>query len=154
VSNRNIDGQAMAKRTGFENDLEALTDDVEANVAGMLQVLSGGQRRTTTVRKRKGETSMDNEGDQQLAAEPSEVRVAEASHRRKIAKSSSITAKTEPINADIPLVNITTRLPVDLNELLTEAALRQRLKRITPATRQGILQVALHDWLHKNGYSG
>jgi len=53
---------------------------------------------------------------------------------------------------DEPLENVTTRLRRTTNELLTEAALRQRLKKESPSTRQDIVEAALGDWFRKHGY--
>lgn len=50
------------------------------------------------------------------------------------------------------LLNVTTRLTSDTNERLTEAALRQRLKKVTPATRQEIIEQAVQEWLTRHGY--
>jgi hypothetical protein len=60
---------------------------------------------------------------------------------------------TPIVENDEPLENITTRLRRTANELLTEAALRQRLKKESPSTRQDIVQEALEDWFRKRGYA-
>ncbi len=52
----------------------------------------------------------------------------------------------------IPLDNVTTRLRRDTNELLTEAALHQKLKKVHPNTRQDIIEEALQDWLRRHSY--
>lgn len=56
------------------------------------------------------------------------------------------------LDEHVALENVTTRLRRETNELLTEAALRQRLKKETPATRQDIVEEALQDWFRKHSY--
>jgi len=51
-----------------------------------------------------------------------------------------------------PTLNVTTRLTAETNDRLTEAALRQRLKKVAPATRQEIMEQAVQEWLVRHGY--
>lgn len=48
--------------------------------------------------------------------------------------------------------NVTTRLSRETNERLTEAALRQKLKKLEPDTRQGIIEAAVREWLKREHY--
>jgi hypothetical protein len=73
--------------------------------------------------------------------------------RRAVSKQRARTAHTLAEYADAVLENVTTRLPRDTNERLTDAALRQRLKKVEPATRQDIINEALKEWLERKGYS-
>ncbi len=50
------------------------------------------------------------------------------------------------------LENVTTRLTAEINDLLTESALRQKLAKRIPSTRQDIIEEALHEWFIQNGY--
>jgi hypothetical protein len=56
------------------------------------------------------------------------------------------------VESEAPLENVTTRLRQKTNELLTESALRQRLKKESPSTRQDIIEAALADWFRTHGY--
>jgi len=46
--------------------------------------------------------------------------------------------------------NVTTRLTLETNERLTEAALRQKLSKRKPDSRQDIIEAAVIDWLKRN----
>jgi hypothetical protein len=48
--------------------------------------------------------------------------------------------------------NITTRVCQQTNELLSEAALRQKLKKLKPDSRQDIIETALFEWFQRNLY--
>lgn len=50
-----------------------------------------------------------------------------------------------------PRINVTTRLTQGLNQRLTEAALRQKLNKQKPDTRQDIIEIAIVDWLSRRG---
>jgi hypothetical protein len=62
-------------------------------------------------------------------------------------------ASTSALAEQIVLENVTTRLRRDTNELLTEAALRQKLKKEDPSTRQDIIEEALQDWFQRQAYA-
>jgi len=49
-------------------------------------------------------------------------------------------------------VPLTTRLQPATADALRRANLEQRLKRLRPATQQEIVEMAVHDWLQRNGY--
>lgn len=50
------------------------------------------------------------------------------------------------------LAPITTRLQPNTADALRRATLEQRLKRLRPATQQEIVELAVRDWLERNGY--
>lgn len=144
----------MTRRTGFGNDLEALTADVEADVAGMLHVLSDGRRGTKSSFKKQQGPNMENNAHSQANGFPSEVGSKKLNNSRRVSEPGSSRIEKSSTQSPVPLVNVTTRLTHAINELLTEASLRQRLKRAQPATRQEIIEQALHSWLSDNGYLG
>ena len=135
------------KRTDFAEDLGSLADDVKADVGDMLQVLR--ERRNPTCRRNTS-----------LEAEPSETNVAkhapetESSRSTEVTRCASAGGSRIKVLADavVPLENVTTRLRVDTNELLSEAALRQKLAKRTPDTRQDIIEAALQLWFRTEGY--
>lgn len=145
-------GQQMNKRPEFGDDLKVLTTDVETNVAGMLQLLNNGQRDSTQSTKPQGATKLVNEA-QLLANEVSnDAGPKQRSNAKRRLASHARQALKAPEEAPIPLVNVTTRLTHAVNQLLTEASLRQRLKRTQPASRQDIIEEAIRVWLIDQGY--
>lgn len=140
----------MTRRAGFGNDLKVLADDVEVNVAGMLQMLNDGRPRTKQSIKKEKVPNMENNAHSGANEFPNEVASKEPNYSRR---SSDIRA-IEKTSTQSPalLVNVTTRLTHAINQLLTDDSLRQRLKRTQPATRQEIIEEALRGWLINNGY--
>src|SRR5436305_1522416 len=140
----------MDNRSDFEGDLEAVKDDIETNVAEILQVLGSRQESANPANYRRAERA-ENSRESTLVVGDG----FSASHTDKMkTPKRRADSQPEPIAVLSPMVNITTRLSITTNNLLTEAALRQRLKKVSPCTRQAILEAALKAWLHKNGYSG
>ena len=58
----------------------------------------------------------------------------------------------EAVDDKVILENVTTRLTRETNQLLTEAALRQKMVKQKPDTRQDIVNEALEEWLERRGY--
>jgi hypothetical protein len=144
----------MSKQPDFGNDLAALNDNVTAAVDDVLQVL---QQKRTANRSIAGNTNQDAAAKHEtngasLVVEAVTAQPAAASSPRR-QRSISRSRLTPTVEHDEPLENVTTRLRQKTNELLTEAALRQRLKKESPATRQDIVEAALGDWFRKHGYS-
>ncbi|MBL9162259.1 MAG: hypothetical protein JNL18_05985 [Planctomycetaceae bacterium] len=140
----------MNKQVDFENDLAALHENVNASVGDVLEVLQqkrGGKRPEPDAKP--GEKLVDpavRDESANASAEPIFV----SPPRRQ--RTSSRSRLTPTIEREEPLENVTTRLRQKTNELLTEAALRQRLKKETPSTRQDIIEAALGDWFQRYGY--
>lgn len=139
----------MDKRPDFGNDLSALSDNVAAEVGDVLEALR--QRKATsqsakptsteaTVKPVDSNIQVTDSGEQTGDGKPRRSRIVTRSRLKPI------------VERDEPLENVTTRLRRCTNELLTEAALRQRLKKEAPATRQDIVESALADWFRKHGY--
>lgn len=123
-------------RPSFSDDLRAIQGEVEADVGTILEI----------AKRERGSRPLGPESNQSFTADkPAADR---RSHRtRKQAPAQ------RPEQSDPPVLqNVTTRLSRETNLLLTEAALRQRLKRVTPATRQDIIEAALLLWLRETGY--
>ena len=140
----------MNKQPDFGSDLAALNENVTAAVGDVLETLQ---------QKRAAKTSeaSKNAKEQLVAPAASAESVSEAgptvttpSPRRQ--RTSPRSRLMPTIERDEPLENVTTRLRQTTNELLTEAALRQRLKKELPSTRQDIVEAALRDWFRKHGY--
>lgn len=142
----------MNKRPDFGTDLETLNDSVTAEVGDVLQVLK--QKRTARSSVAASEAEEPEKIPLEKAAReegaPKETAAPQRHmHRQRPARRSRL---VPTINRDEPLENVTTRLRQRTNERLTEAALRQRLKKESPATRQEIVEAALGDWFRKHGY--
>jgi len=140
----------MNKQPDFGNDLAALNENVTAAVGDVLEALQQKRAtKTATVSKKADEKDVQPSApvESVSGAEPA---IAAPSPRRQ--RMSSRSRLTPSVERDEPLENVTTRLRQKTNELLTEAALRQRLKKEMPATRQDIIEAALGDWFRKHGY--
>ena len=142
----------MNKQVDFGSDLAALHDNVNASVGDVLEALQ--QKRAikrpesaAKLEEKPAEPAATGEESPAASAEPS---VASSPRRQRTSSRSRL---TPTIERDEPLENVTTRLHRQTNELLTESALRQRLKKESPATRQDIIEAALGDWFRKHGYT-
>lgn len=140
----------MNKQPDFGNDLAALNENVTAAVGDMLEALQQKRAVKTSEASKKAEEKLAEPAAPAVSVPGTVPAVVAPSPRRQRTLSRSRLAPT--VERDEPLENVTTRLRQSTNELLTEAALRQRLKKETPATRQDIVEAALHDWFRKHGY--
>jgi hypothetical protein len=125
------------KRPSFAEDIQTIQGQVEADIGTILE-LAKHQRPTQ---------SANESGPAQVTPNAKYRRHREAQVRR----GRQLHATEEPAR---PLLqNVTTRLSHETNSQLTEAALRQRLNKATPATRQDIIEEAVQDWLRHHGYN-
>jgi hypothetical protein len=140
----------MNKHLDFGNDLAALDENVNTAVGDVLQVLHHKRtaRNQTIVRKEEDKPVVSTTSPDQTEV-PAQTTDSTAPRRQR---SQSRTRFSPIVERDEFLANVTTRLSLRTNELLTEVALRQRLKKNTPATRQDIIEAALVDWFRKHGY--
>ena len=121
----------MSRKGNFSGELQAIATAVEGDVGRVISLLR-----------------QDENAD------------APAKHGQRLRAPSqpTRTADTQPpiepaaIDARQVLENVTTRLTQRTNELLTEAALRQKLAKAKPDTRQDIVEEAIREWLVANGY--
>ncbi len=143
----------MNKQPDFGKDLAALNDSVAAEVGDVLQALRQKQAAKRAVIVKKGETMTQEQPQTAVDAaeeKPQETATSHAVRRSRPAQRSRL---KPVIEREDSLENVTTRLRSQTNELLTEAALRQRLRKESPATRQDIIEAALGDWFRKHGYA-
>jgi len=140
----------MNKQPDFGNDLAALQLSVTAEVGDVLHALQNKRSatRSPTIKKEEPQGPSSPPNANQLDG-PAPSTGAPAPRRSRPASRSRL---VPAVDRDEPLENVTTRLRQRTNELLTEAALRQRLKKENPATRQDIVEAALCDWFRKQGY--
>ena len=142
----------MNKQVDFGNDLAALHENVNASVGDVLEVLQ--RKRSDKQPLPSLESAREPVASTQTAdasaVTPPTPSVASQPRRQRTASRSHLLREME---REEPLENVTTRLRQRTNELLTEAALRQRLKKTAPSTRQDIIEAALADWFRKHGYA-
>jgi hypothetical protein len=140
----------MSKEPDFGSDLAALNEHVNVEVGDMLKALKQKRAASGQANLKRIEEQAGGQTTSDVSAVSSENRVKGNSQRRQ---RSAIRSRLIPvIERDEALENVTTRLRGTTNELLTEAALRQRLKKEHPSTRQDIIEVALQEWFRKHGY--
>jgi hypothetical protein len=137
----------MSRAKDFSNDLEQVSKDVNTDVDAILQIV---RQRS----EQEGESvyiPVQIEPDMTARLGSGAASIPPKGGKQRLSRARTATASMQ--ENCVSLENVTTRLRRDTNELLTEAALRQRLKKKLPATRQDIMETALQDWLRKHGYS-
>lgn len=136
----------MDRKPDFASDLSVMTASVDAEVGDVLRAISQQKRKleVKVVDVAAAENVIANAVETPVLASPP-PRTNQKSRRRP-----TLALDDED---EVVLENVTTRLRRETNALLTEAALRQRLKKTNPATRQDIVEVALREWFKKEGYS-
>lgn len=138
----------MDKRPDFGQDLEALQENVTIEVGTALKAIRESKNASRPVKT----IEVKEPAPSQVASTATSEQAAAASPqpRKRSTGRSNQNAIVERKDAK---ENITVRIYTDTNELLSEAANWQKVKRQFPATRQDITQEALEDWFRKHGYS-
>jgi hypothetical protein len=140
----------MAKPKDFSDDLAVLDASVKGEVDTILKLVR---------EKEKEVPRPDTASDEGTVTPPfssvEQVRSQERDHQeaspKKVRRNTA--RPTAPVlHEQAVLENVTTRLRRETNELLTDSALRQKLKKESPSTRQDIIEFALQDWFWKHGY--
>jgi len=126
-------------RPDFAADLDGIQTDVANDVGKILELANAARR--APERGGAEAPAESHVEDIPSTASPRAERI-----RKKFPAQAPVTIDRAM------LVNVTTRLSHQTNELLTEAALRQRLKKSSPASRQDIMETAIQEWLKANGY--
>jgi hypothetical protein len=139
----------MNDENSFDDELAAVATQVDEEVGNVVHFLrtggSAGTKSTPAAEARA--TAVDPVPQTQGPPDPAEPSGPQNSQRGiRISRAKPVVA------ARPPRENVTTRLPSDTNLRLTEAALRQKLKKHKPDSRQEIIDEALQDWLAKHGY--
>lgn len=129
----------MDKPAGFQSDLAAMHDEMQ-QVAKLLEV-TRSKAAAKTIDVVVGAPGTD--------ATAAGARVTPSRPRKRLPASPPPVAPQRSRDR----ANVTTRLSAETNELLTEAALRQKLKRVAPNTRQDIIETAVCEWLAQQGYA-
>jgi hypothetical protein len=131
----------MADARSFAEELSTVQVEIADDVGGILQAVK--ERKDVRASRPAPSTARE--------AEPPATELGVAADERP---ARSVRTHSRPRTEEpVVLKNVTTRLCPETDERLTEAALRQRLKKVEPATRQAIIETALRDWLRKQGYA-
>jgi hypothetical protein len=142
----------MNKRPDFGTDLANLNENVSTEVGNVLQALRQQKTESRPVPvPNKEEPIAEPLQATAIGAATSEQPAAPPAPRRP--RSASRSRLTPIIERNEPLENVTVKLRRQTNELLTEAALRQQLKKESPLYRQDIVEAALTEWFRKHGYA-
>jgi hypothetical protein len=140
----------MNKRLDFGNDILALNNNVAAEVGDVLKAL---RQKQTTNKAATPALSENGERNPPVSSMPPDEPSEPALRKPRSSTTPRRSRLKAMIERDVVLENVTTRLRRETNELLTETALRQRLKKVSPATRQDIVEAALDEWFRKHGYA-
>jgi hypothetical protein len=137
----------MSRPKDFADDLADVSATVNTDVDAIIKLVRQKDAR-------EGESQQQVAQSHEEADSPSTTKAQAPAPKATSRRPSRIRAANNPsLVEQVVLENVTTRLHRDTNELLTEAALRQKLKKETPATRQDIIEAALQDWFRRHGYA-
>jgi hypothetical protein len=128
----------MGDPKAFSEDLVAMRDQVATELDGILAAVKD-QRRPSAKPVAKPSPPTDAT-DNPILAEPASPPPAPKRSR----------PAAEPTPEQAIWENVTTRLTRETNRRLTEAALKQRLHRAKPDSRQGIIEEAVKQWISGN----
>jgi hypothetical protein len=138
----------MTKNANFAGELETISTAVERDVGRVITLLRDEQASDADVGVGSAGAShspQDSRNGDRLSDAESSLPAERAAPRTR--SRTKVVAEEQVI-----LENVTTRLSRETNELLTEAALRQKLAKQTPDTRQDIIETAVRHWLKTNRY--
>lgn len=131
----------MSRPNGFQSDLAAMQSEM-ASVARIVEASKPKPAPKAVV------TDLSRSAEDPVTA-PAKAAPNKAKRRSSTSVSAAPAAPAAPSGSRS---NVTTRMSEEINQQLTEAALRQKLKRVAPDTRQDIIEEAVVDWLRKHGY--
>jgi hypothetical protein len=126
----------MPDQPDFAADLGELTTSVKGDVSKILDAVKVAGQTATRAANESREIPA-------IPRPPVTPRVRKA----------GLTLRSAERAEEEPIKNSTTRLKKSTKELLADAVLHQRLKRVKPASQQGIIEEALWDWFKRNGYT-
>ena len=142
----------MTSTMDFSADLAGVSKSVDSDVDAIVRLVrqKDGREADAPVRLTNAPDSVDVHSGGGGQADVSFKQVSSRSPYRKPSKRRTTVEST--LAEAVALEDVTTRLRRDTDELLTEAALRQKLKKQIPATRQDIIEAALQDWFRRQSY--
>jgi len=135
----------MSKAKDFSEDLAIVSKAVATDVDAIVKIV---RQKDAGEGEMQHSRSVDEQSTREVPVAVSPAQPHASSQRTLRPRKSNVSQAPE----GIPLDNVTTRLRRDTNERLTEAALRQKLKKERPNTRQDIIEEALQEWLRRHGY--
>ena len=137
----------MSRPTDFSNDLAVVSETVKTDVDAIIKLVR--QKDAREGDSRLLPISSDHTTDPGPANETHATQPKPSRHRPSRVR----TIGAPSLEQQVILENVTTRLRRETNERLTEVALRQKLKKEDPATRQDIIEAALQEWFQRHGYT-
>lgn len=126
--------------SSFGDELKAINSEVSTDVGEILKIAKSQSTQKST----SNSTGTNNSSGEatQLIPQPKPI--------LRQPKQERVRFEANALTSSDMRENVTTRLTPKTNELLTEAALRQKLKKRKPDTRQDIIECAVLDWLRSN----
>lgn len=141
----------MAKTKGFASELKHISSTVDRDVGRVITLLRDDSGGTSA----HGESVGTSPHRSDALADTGIVPPPTSESSRSIDARAQPTAYRAKDAVDSPqasLENVTTRLTRDTSLRLTEAALRQKLAKSKPDTRQDIIEAAVRGWLQDHAY--
>jgi len=137
----------MSRPTDFSSDLAVVSETVKTDVDAIIKLVrqkdaKEGDSRPLPIQSDQSTNPRTTDQIQVLQSKPS-----------RHCASRVRTVSDQSLEEQVVLANVTTRLRRETNERLTEVALRQKLKKEDPATRQDIIEAALQEWFQRHGYT-
>ncbi len=136
----------MSKPADFSNDLAVVSEAVNTDVDAIVKLVRQKDAREGNPRSLPTESNQNT--TLPLTDQIEATHAKPSRHRPSRIRTGSTPAPEE----QVVLENVTTRLRRETNEQLTEVALRQKLKKEDPATRQDIIEAALQEWFQRHDY--
>jgi hypothetical protein len=136
------------QKPNFATDLGAIQSTVDLDVGAILSLTRKQQPITSSPEENKMielEIAEKSKTESTKHRQPNAAFANKRTNYRKQASSEMQNAEPEILE------NVTTRLTRGTNALLTEAALRQKLAKQKPDTRQDIIEMALSEWFARAG---
>lgn len=137
------------RKKDFANDIQAVSANVATDIGAIMKLVRDEQSLSGSPSELSVEPSSSKPSIATDVASPAPDVVKEkpAKARPRLDQ-----AKAVPLATPVLREKVTLQLSPETNERLTEAALRQKLKKEAPNTRQDIVEVALREWYERHGY--
>lgn len=137
------------RKKDFANDVQAVATNVATDIGAIMKLVRDEQSRPGS----PSEPSVESSSSKPSAATQVESQAPDVVNAKPVkARPRLDQAKAVTPAAPVLREKVTLQLSPETNERLTEAALRQKLNKQAPDTRQDIVEVALREWYERHGY--
>jgi len=138
------------RKKDFANDIQAVATNVATDIGAIMKLVREEQSRPGSPSEPSVEPSSSKPSVATEVASP-----APDIEKAKTAKARTRLGQAKAVSPAAPVLRekVTLQLSPETNERLTEAALRQKLNKEAPDTRQDIVEVALREWYERHGYA-